>query len=148
MTPDSHPPERRAPGGQQFPPEADERVLSTLNRDGSRRWLRPRLSPGRFLNTRRIVGYALMLVFTITPYVTIGGKPAILLDLPAREFTFFGTTFLPTDTLPLALGLLATFITIFLLTALFGRVWCGWGCPQTVYMELLYRPVGIGRAHV
>jgi len=130
---------QHAPGNA--PPEAVEPVLSTLNKDGSRRWLRPRISPGRFLNARRVVGYALMLIFTVLPYIKIKGRPAMLLDLPNREFTFFGTTFLPTDTLLLALLLLSIFIGIFLATALFGRVWCGWGCPQTVYMELLYRPI-------
>ena len=122
-------------------PQLDERVLSTLNSDGSRRWLRPRPSAGRFLNARRIVGYLLILLFTALPYLRLGGKPMILLDLPAREFTIIGKTFLPTDTLLLALLLLMVFVTIFLLTALLGRVWCGWGCPQTVYMELIYRPI-------
>ena len=119
----------------------DVAVLSTLNPDGSRRWLRPRVSVGRFLTARRIVGYALIGLFTGLPYVAIGGKPAILLDLPRREFTFFGVTLLPTDTLLLALLLLGVFLAIFLVTALYGRVWCGWGCPQTVYLELVYRPI-------
>ncbi len=122
-------------------PQLDERVLSTLNSDGTRRWLRPRPSPGRFLNARRVVGYALIVLFTALPYIYINGKPAILLNIPQREFTFFGKTLLPTDTLLLALLLLMVFIGIFLLTALLGRVWCGWGCPQTVYMELIYRPI-------
>ncbi len=123
------------------PPAPPERVLSTLNKDGSRRWLRPWSSIGIFLTGRRVVAYGLMLVFTGLPYLEINGKPPLLFDIPKREFTFFGTTFLPTDTLLLAFLLLSIFITIFLLTALFGRVWCGWGCPQTVYMEFLYRPI-------
>jgi cytochrome c oxidase accessory protein FixG len=122
-------------------PEAEEAVLSTLNKDGSRRWLRPKPSAGRFLNGRRIVGYALIAIFTVLPYLRINGLPPILLDIPAREFTFFGRTFLPTDTLLLALLFVSIFLTVFLLTALFGRIWCGWGCPQTVYMELIYRPI-------
>jgi cytochrome c oxidase accessory protein FixG len=122
-------------------PEAEEAVLSTLNKDGSRRWLRPKLSTGWYLNARRVVGYGLIVLFTVLPYLTINGKPPILLDIPARQFTFFGRTFLPTDTLLLALLFVSIFITVFLLTALLGRVWCGWGCPQTVYMELIYRPI-------
>lgn len=116
-------------------------VLSTLNDDGSRRWLTPRLSRGRYLAARRITAWILILVFTALPHIRINGKPAVLLDLAARRFTFFGTTFLPTDTLLLALLLLAVFVSIFLLTALFGRVWCGWACPQTVYMEFVFRPI-------
>ena len=117
------------------------RVLSTLNADGSRRWLRPRPSPGRFLTRRRIVAWGLIALFTVTPFLRLHGKPIILLDVVAREFTLFGKTFFPTDTLLLALLLVTVFVTIFLFTALFGRVWCGWACPQTVYMEFIFRPI-------
>lgn len=121
--------------------EPPDRVLSTLNRDGSRRWLAPRPMPGRFMTARRIVAWALIAIFALMPYIPINGKPMILLDLPSRRFTILGTTFLPTDTLLLALLFVAVFVTIFMLTALFGRVWCGWACPQTVYMEFLFRPI-------
>jgi len=121
--------------------DAPDRVLSTLNKDGTRRWLRPKPSPGRLLNARRIVAYSLIILFAALPWISINGKPAILLDLPAREFTFFGATFLPTDTLLLMLFLAGVFVTVFLLTALFGRLWCGWACPQTVYLEFIYRPI-------
>ncbi len=119
----------------------EERVLSTLNDDGSRRWLNPRLSKGNFLTARRIVAYILIVVFSAIPWISFAGKPIVFLDVVHREFTFFGKTFLPTDTLLLAILLIILFISIFLITALFGRVWCGWACPQTVYMEFLYRPI-------
>jgi polyferredoxin len=122
-------------------PQPHEKVLSTMEGDGSRIWLRPRLSKGRFLVWRRITAYVLIAVFTLIPHGRMNGKPLMLLDLGAREFTFFGVTFLATDTVLLALFLLATIISIFLFTALLGRVWCGWACPQTVYMEFLYRPI-------
>ncbi len=116
-------------------------VNSTWREDGSRRWMYPRLSKGRLLTARRIVAYVLIAIFTLLPYLKINGKPAILLNIPDREFTIFGFTFLPTDTLLLALFVVSLVIGIFLVTALFGRVWCGWMCPQTVYMEFLYRPL-------
>ena len=119
----------------------EERVLSTLNADGSRRWIRPRPSPGKFQRARQWVAYGLMFVFFVIPYLRIHGRPVILLDLPARQFTLLGTTFLPTDTLLFMLLALALAFTIFFVTAMFGRVWCGWACPQTVYMEFLFRPV-------
>ena len=118
-----------------------ERVLSTLNRDGTRRWLHPRLSPGRFLNARRVVAWGLIILFIALPWIRINGLPSVLLDLPARRFTFFGITLLPTDTLLLMLFLAAIFVAVFLMTALLGRLWCGWACPQTVYMEFIYRPI-------
>lgn len=116
-------------------------VLSTLNSDGSRRWINPKPAPGGWWTKRRVVAWILIALFTAIPHLTMNGKPLILLDLTTRRFTFFGTTFLPTDTLPLALLFLTIFVTVFLATALFGRVWCGWACPQTVYMEFLYRPI-------
>jgi cytochrome c oxidase accessory protein FixG len=122
-------------------PVAIGRVLPTLNEDGSRRWLRPKPSAGPWFVRRRAVAYGLMVVFFILPHLHMGGKPLVLLDLPRREFTFFGVTFLPTDTLLLMLLTVSILIGVFLATALLGRVWCGWACPQTVYMEFLYRPI-------
>jgi cytochrome c oxidase accessory protein FixG len=122
-------------------PAATGRVLATLNEDGSRRWIRPKPSHGRWLIRRRAVAYGLIVAFLAFPHLRWDGKPWMLLDIPRREFTFFGTTFLPTDTLLLMLLFVSCLIGIFLLTALFGRVWCGWACPQTVWMEFLFRPV-------
>ncbi len=103
--------------------------------------MKPRLSVGRFWKARRITAYLLILVFTALPYIKINGKPSVLLDIIAREFTFFGKTLLATDTLLLALFMMSVFVSVFLATTLAGRVWCGWACPQTVYMEFVYRPV-------
>ncbi|MCC6952140.1 MAG: cytochrome c oxidase accessory protein CcoG [Phycisphaerales bacterium] len=136
-TPHQSPP----PRGRSRPDADAGSVLSTLNEDGSRRWLKPRPSPGRWLNRRRALGWFLIALFTALPHIRVGGKPVVLLDLTTRHFTILGHTFLPTDTLLLALLLLGTFISIFLFTALLGRVWCGWACPQTVYLELVFRPI-------
>ena len=122
-------------------PQADDRVLSTLEKDGSRRWIHPRLSKGRFWLRRRAVAYALLAIYALVPFLRIGGKPVILLDLAHRRFTLFGSTFLPTDTALLALFMLIILLSIFFITALLGRVWCGWACPQTVYMEFVFRPL-------
>jgi cytochrome c oxidase accessory protein FixG len=118
-----------------------ENVLSTLREDGSRIWMRPRLSEGRFLNARRVVAYGLIAAFLVLPFVRVNGHPAMLLDVAARRFHLFGFTFHPTDSALLMLLMLSIFLGIFWITALFGRVWCGWGCPQTVYMEFIFRPI-------
>ncbi len=123
------------------PPVAPGRVLPTLNEDGTRRWLRPKPSSGTWLGRRTIVAWILLFVYVAIPHGFINGKPAILLDLQRREFTLFGTTFLPTDTLLLMLLAISLVIAIFLASALAGRVWCGWACPQTVYMEFVFRPL-------
>ena len=116
-------------------------VLSTLNPDGSRKWLRPKPSRGRFWRSRRGVAYALIAVFTLIPYIRLHGRPLVQLDITHRTFAIFGAVFYPTDTVLLALLVVSFFIGIFLVTALSGRVWCGWACPQTVYMEFLFRPI-------
>jgi cytochrome c oxidase accessory protein FixG len=87
------------------------------------------------------VAWFLMLVFFLVPYLRWAGKPLILLDLPRREFTLFGATFLPTETVLFMLLLISAILIVVFLTALTGRVWCGWACPQTVYLEFLFRPV-------
>jgi cytochrome c oxidase accessory protein FixG len=116
-------------------------VLPTLNLDGTRRWMRPKLFEGRFLRRRRALAWMLIGLFTVIPYLRMGGKPVIQLDVVNRHFVLFGATFLPTDTMLLMLLLVGLFLGIFLVTAVYGRVWCGWACPQTVYMEFLYRPI-------
>lgn len=121
--------------------ESPEEVLSTLSKDGKRRWMYPTLSHGQFLRARRIVGWLLILLFTALPWVKILGKPAIFLDVVHREFTFFGLTLYSTDTGMVMAFLIGTVVAVFFITALLGRVWCGWGCPQTVYLEFVYRPI-------
>jgi cytochrome c oxidase accessory protein FixG len=122
-------------------PQIEERVLSTLNADGSRRWMDPREVNGAWHRRRELVAWSLIAVFTSLPWLRIGGKPPILLDLMTRHFTFFGTTFRPTETALVAVVMAIVFVTVFLVTAVAGRVWCGWGCPQTVYLEFVYRPL-------
>jgi cytochrome c oxidase accessory protein FixG len=124
------------------PPGAGRRVLPTLNEDGTRRWIRPKPSHGRWWQRRQVVAYVLMAVFFAAPHVRLFGKPVFLMDLPRREFTLMGYTFLPTDTLLFMFTLGSGVIGIFLITALWGRAWCGWACPQTVYLEFLFRPIG------
>ncbi len=112
-----------------------------MNEDGSRRWIRPKPSDGAWFTRRRIVAYLLMVVYVAIPHIDINGKPVIWLNAVRREFTFFGYTFLATDTLLFMLLLGTLVLLVFTFTALFGRVWCGWGCPQTVWMEFLFRPI-------
>lgn len=121
--------------------QPDEHVLPTLEHDGSRRWLYPVLATGNLWRARRVVAWVLIAIFTLIPHLRYMGKPLVLLDIPQRRFTIFGFTFLPTDTLLLALAMVSVFVTIFLVTALVGRVSCGWACPQTVYMEFWFRPI-------
>jgi cytochrome c oxidase accessory protein FixG len=122
-------------------PVPSHRVLPTLNTDGTRRWIVPRLYPGPKWQARRITAWVLMAAFLALPWLRVGGRPVMLLDVLKREFTLLGKVFLATDGALLMLLLLAIFVAVVLVTAVAGRAWCGWACPQTVYMEFLYRPI-------
>jgi cytochrome c oxidase accessory protein FixG len=121
--------------------KAPHRVLSNLNEDGTRFRIEPRTSRGRFWRRRGVVAYALIALFVALPFVRIGGRPAFLIDLASRRVLLLGAVFRPSDGASLMLLGLAIALTVFLVTTLWGRVWCGWGCPQTVYLEWVFRPI-------
>jgi len=96
----------------------------------------PRQVTGRFARLRVIAVWVLLGLFYLLPWITINGKQAVLFDLPARKFYLFGLTFWPQDFVYLALLLIAAGLTLFFVTALAGRLWCGYACPQTVWTEV------------
>jgi cytochrome c oxidase accessory protein FixG len=116
-------------------------TLYTVDKSGRRRWVYSSLVKGFFYNRRVIVAYGLMALYLLAPWVTIGGKQAVLFDFAHRKFTFFGATFWATDTIFVLFALTGLGLALFLFTALFGRVWCGWACPETVFLEFLFRPI-------
>jgi cytochrome c oxidase accessory protein FixG len=119
----------------------EHQVLPTLRCDGSRNWLHPSLAKGTYWHRRRLVAYGLIAFFVALPHLRFHGKPPVLIDIAHRQFTFVGYTFYPTDSPLVACLMLAAFFSIMLVTAVAGRMWCGWGCPQTVYLEFLFRPI-------
>jgi len=116
-------------------------VLPTLNADGTRNRVRPELFRGSRYRARLLTAWGLLITFLVLPFLSWGGKPLVLLDVVQRKFVLFGRTFLPTDGVLLMLLLIALFVGVFWVTALVGRAWCGWACPQTVYLEFVFRPI-------
>ncbi len=119
----------------------EEEVLSTLRADGHRNWLHPKVAVGAWFQKRRVVGWFLIALFNALPWLRMNGKPMVLLDWIGRKFHLFGITFEISDAFLLALLGLIWMLGIFAVTALLGRVWCGWMCPQTIYLEFVYRPL-------
>lgn len=115
--------------------------LSSINRDGSRNFLYPADSRGRFTLARRVFGVFLLLIYVLLPWIPVNGYPAVFLDLAERRFHFFGLTFLAEDLWIGFFLLTGLGFSLFYVTALFGRLWCGWACPYTVFLEHLYRRV-------
>ncbi|MGD9903921.1 MAG: cytochrome c oxidase accessory protein CcoG [Vicinamibacterales bacterium] len=118
-----------------------EELLYSLSADGKRKFMHPVVRKGHYWAIRRALAYALMVLFFALPLIPIGGHPAVLLDIATRRFHVFGATFHPTDNLLLAAFGFGVVVTVFFVGSTFGRVWCGFGCPQTVYLEFLFRPI-------
>ncbi|MEX0431613.1 cytochrome c oxidase accessory protein CcoG [Spiribacter insolitus] len=98
--------------------------------------IHPREIKGRYQTVRKIMVFLLLGLFYVLPWVRIGGEPAILFDLPARQFHILGLTFWPQDFFYLTLLLVICALALFFVTSLAGRVWCGYACPQTVWTEV------------
>ena len=119
----------------------DNDTVTTIGESGKRVWLYPRWIRGKKLTTRTIVHWVLIVLLLIGPWIDIGGNPATRVDIAGRRLYFWGATLMATDGAYLLF--LAGFVVfgVFFFTALFGRAWCGWSCPQTVFLESLIRPV-------
>lgn len=115
--------------------------LATADKDGKRIFVYPRKPKGDLTTWRNRLSYFQLLFLFAAPYITFQGKPLILVNIFERKFIFFGITFWPQDNFILALIMLASFVAIALFTAIYGRVFCGWMCPQTIFLEMLYRKV-------
>jgi cytochrome c oxidase accessory protein FixG len=98
--------------------------------------IHPRQVKGRFARLRVIAVWVLLGLFYVLPWINIAGKQSVLFDLPARKFYIFGMTFWPQDFIYLALLMITAGLTLFFFTALAGRLWCGFACPQTVWTEV------------
>jgi cytochrome c oxidase accessory protein FixG len=116
-------------------------TLTSVNKDGSHFIIHPADADGTFRMYRRLVGYALIAVFIALPWIQINGHPALFINVPGRRFHLFGATLSFQDTWLLFFALTGTAFSLFFITALWGRIWCGWSCPQTVYLEHVYRRV-------
>jgi cytochrome c oxidase accessory protein FixG len=116
-------------------------TLYTIDKRGNRKWVYPTFAPGRFFKRRATVMYTLLFLLLSMPWIPVGASQAIWLDIPHRRFVVFGETFWATDTRFLFLLLASAGISLFFFTSLLGRVWCGWACPQTVFLEFVFRPI-------
>ena len=115
--------------------------LYNQSKDGKRLWLYPGRIIGKFYRLRSYFSYFLLLALFGLPWLEYKGQPIFLFNVLARKFIFWGVPFFPQDFHLVALGLVAFLIFVSLFTVLFGRIWCGWACPQTIFMEMLFRKI-------
>jgi cytochrome c oxidase accessory protein FixG len=112
-----------------------------LDEQGSRKWVYAKKPKGKWFTRRSIFSWFILLFFIAVPFIRVNGNPFILLDISSRKFIIFGAIFWAQDTLILALLMLSFVLFIILFTVTFGRLWCGWACPQTIFMEMVFRKV-------
>ena len=124
-----------------FDVASEEDLLYSLSADGKRKFMHPIVHKGRFWKIRRTFAYAFAAVYFVLPLIRVGGEPALLIDIANRRTHLFGTAFYPTDTIILVAFGFGTAVLIFLVASSFGRMWCGYACPQTVWLEFLFRPI-------
>jgi cytochrome c oxidase accessory protein FixG len=115
--------------------------LANVDKKGKRLWIFPKKPKGNLYNYRTWFSWFLMALMFSGPFLKLNGKPLLLLNVLERKFIIFGMVFWPQDLNLFALLMLTFILFIILFTVVFGRVWCGWACPQTIFMEMLFRKI-------
>ncbi len=127
--------------GQVIEAETFRDSVGTMEQSGKRRWVFPKKPAGKFTNYRTLVAVILLALFFGIPFIKINGNPFLLINILDRQFFILGQPFFPQDFFILALGAITSIIFIILFTVVFGRIFCGWICPQTIFLEMIFRKV-------
>ncbi|MFA7616586.1 MAG: cytochrome c oxidase accessory protein CcoG [Weeksellaceae bacterium] len=134
-----------------FIPEHYGNKISTVDNEGKRKWIYAFQPRGKFYKYRTWLSWFYIILFFGMPFIKINGNPIFLFNIPEGKFSLFGQLFLPQDFVILAIAMLLGIVFIIVFTLLFGRVFCGWVCPQTIFMEMMFRKIEFwieGPAHV
>lgn len=116
-------------------------TIGTINEEGKRAWVYPKKPSGKFYTYRKYVSYALLLFLITAPFVKINGNQFLLFNIVERRFNIFGFPFWPQDFYLFVLSMVIGVVFIGFFTAAFGRIFCGWICPQTIFMEMVFRRI-------
>ncbi len=115
--------------------------VSTIDKEGKRVWVFPKRPKGNLYRWRTAVSVVLLAILFGTPFVKINGQPLLLLNILDRKFVVFGMPFWPQDFYIFMVATLTIVVFVVLFTVVFGRLWCGWACPQTIFMEMIFRKI-------
>jgi polyferredoxin len=115
--------------------------LATADEKGDRRWMYPKKVDGRYFRLRTWLSWILLAVMFAGPFITINGNPLLMMNIVERKFSVLGEVFWPQDMMIFAIAVLTLFVSVAIFTTAFGRIFCGWFCPQTVMMEMVFRKI-------
>ena len=115
--------------------------LATVTSEGKRKWIYPKKPSGKFYNARTILSFFLLAFLVVVPFIKVNGHQFLLFDFLNRNFILFGIPFGPHDFHLFVLAMIAIIVFIILFTVVFGRIFCGWACPQTIFMEMVFRKI-------
>jgi cytochrome c oxidase accessory protein FixG len=115
--------------------------VATISKQGTRNYIFPKKPKGKLYNWRTLTSIIYLAIFFILPFIKMKGEPLFLFNVLRRKFIFFGQVFWPQDFFIFAIGLLTFMIFVILFTVIFGRAFCGWACPQTIFMEMVFRKI-------
>ena len=115
--------------------------LATMDEKGKRKWVYAKKPKGKFYSIRTYVSWFFFLLFVTVPFIKINGRPFLQFNIPDTKFIIFGKIFWPQDFFIFGLGMVTFIVAIVLFTAAFGRLFCGWVCPQTIFMEMFFRKI-------
>ena len=115
--------------------------VATIDQKGKRKYIFPKKPKGQLYNLRTISSIVYLIIFFSLPWIKWHGEPFIMLNVLKRKFILFGQIFGPQDFFIFALGMITFVVFIILFTVIFGRIFCGWACPQTIFMEMVFRKI-------
>lgn len=115
--------------------------LGNTGDEGKRQWIYPKIIKGKFYRYRTVLSYVLLTFLFAAPFVHINGRPFMLFNVLERKFILFGVPFWPQDSVLFGLAMLVLIVSIVLFTAVYGRIFCGWICPQTIFLEMVFRKI-------
>ncbi|CAH8291182.1 cytochrome c oxidase accessory protein FixG [Mariniflexile fucanivorans] len=115
--------------------------IGTVTKDGKRAWVFPKKPSGKFYKYRKLVSYFLLAFLILAPFIKINGNQFLMFNVLERRFNIFGFPFWPQDFYLFVLSMIIGVVFIALFTVAFGRIFCGWICPQTIFMEMVFRRI-------
>lgn len=115
--------------------------IATIDEEGKRKWIYPKKPSGNFHKWRSYLSWFLLVLLFSTPFIKINGNPLLMMNVIDRKFVIFGQIFWPQDFYLFVIGTIAFIVFIALFTVVYGRVFCGWVCPQTIFMEMVFRKI-------